>query len=79
MKIRVRFNKSRGQPGRGTVDHVWRVFVDDKEYVVKNIVLQVPCRGEKEPGSEDWNMVAEGEVTIDRDTSTITVAEKTLL
>ena len=25
-KYHIRFNKSRGQPGRGSMDHVWRVF-----------------------------------------------------
>ena len=73
MRIRIRFNKSRGQPGRGTQDHVWRVFAEDTEYIVKNIVITVPCRGEKEESSEDWNIVMEGEVQIDRETSTITV------
>ena len=32
----IRFNKTRGMPGRGTKDHVWRVFEDGKEYVVKD-------------------------------------------
>jgi hypothetical protein len=47
MKIRVRFNRSRGQEGRGTVEHVWRVFAGSKEYIVKNIVFTVPCYGER--------------------------------
>ena len=73
MRIRVRFNKSRGQPGRGTVDHVWRVFVGQKEYIVKNIVLNVPSRGEKQEGSEDWNIVCEGRPELNRETSTMVV------
>ena len=32
-KYSIRFNKSRGQIGRGTVDHVWRVFEEEKETV----------------------------------------------
>lgn len=74
MKIKVRFNKNRGQAGRGTVDHVWRVFADEKEYVVKNIAINVPCKGEMDPNGNDWNIVCEGNIVIDRETSTITVA-----
>jgi hypothetical protein len=43
--IAVRFNKNRGQPGRGTVDHVWRVFDGPKEYVAKNVTINVPSWG----------------------------------
>ena len=64
----IRFNKTRGMPGRGTKDHVWRVFEDGKEYLVKNIVINVPSRGEKT--GEDWSMVCEGVLTVDRETST---------
>jgi hypothetical protein len=32
----IRFNKTRGQAGRGTIDHVWRVFENDKEFLLKN-------------------------------------------
>ena len=38
----VRFNKTRGQPNRGSLDHVWRVFENGVEYVVKNIQINVP-------------------------------------
>ena len=73
MKFRIRFNKSRGQPGRGTVDHVWRVFAGKKEYLAKHVILIVPSRSEKECCSEDWNIVCEGEMHIDRETSTIKI------
>jgi hypothetical protein len=55
------------------MDHAWRVFVDEKEYVVKNIVINVPSRGEKEALSDDWNIVCEGQMALDRQTSTITI------
>lgn len=74
MKFRIRFNKSRGQEGRGTKDHVWRVFIEKKEYLAKHVVINVPSRSEKEAGSEDWNIVCEAEtLDIDRSTSTITL------
>ena len=67
----IRYNQTRGQPGRGTVDHVWRVFEDGKEYLTKNVEINVPCRGAKTGG--DYSMVCEGEMTIDRDTSTAVI------
>jgi len=76
MKYRIRFNKSRGQQGRGTPDHVWRVFDETgKEWIVKNFRIEVPCKGEKEAGSEDWNIVVEGVMRIDRYTSTAIIGE----
>jgi len=73
MKYRIRFNKSRGMQGRGTVDHVWRVFEGDKEYLLKHFKLEVPSYSEKERDSEDWNVCCEGQIFIDRETSTATI------
>ena len=70
MKYRIRFNKSRGQEGRGSIDHVWRVFEDDREYLFKNLDIRVPVKSEKEAESEDWNIVCEGKLSICRETST---------
>ena len=70
MKYRIRFNKTRGMPGRGTVDHVWRVFEEGKEYLFKHFELQVPSKSEKEADSDDWNLVCHGVMSIDRGTST---------
>lgn len=75
-KYRIRFNKSRGQPGRGSADHVWRVFDGDKEYLVKNFKLNVHSESEKEANSEDWNVVCYGFLTLDRETSTAIINEK---
>lgn len=72
-KYRIRFNKSRGQPGRGTVDHVWRVFEGDKEYLFKHLDIRVPVKSEKEESSEDWNIVCEGALSIDRENSTAVI------
>jgi len=69
--IQVRFNKSRGQLGRGTPDHAWRVFVDRKEYLCKHVKIMVVC--ETERSGEDWNIAMEGEIDIDREKSLITV------
>jgi hypothetical protein len=69
-KYAIRFNKSRGLPGRGTADHTWRVFENGKEYLFKNFKLNVPSSSEKSPDSEDWNVVCEGVMTINKETST---------
>ena len=68
-KYLIRFNKSRGQDGRGTPDHVWRVFENGKEYLFKNFKLEVPSESEVSPGP-DWNVACSGYMTIDRETST---------
>lgn len=69
-KYAIRFNKSRGKPGRGSMDHVWRVFEGKQEFLVKHFKLNVPSSSEKEANSEDWNVVCEGVLVLDKDTST---------
>jgi hypothetical protein len=67
-KFLIRFNKSRGQEGRGSMEHVWRVFEDGKEYLVKHIKIEVPIWDETD--GNDWNIACKGVLTLDRDTST---------
>ena len=67
-KYIIRFNKTRGQDGRGTMDHVWRVFENEKEYLFKNVQINVNSWGEKT--DEDWSIVCKGLLSIDRNTST---------
>lgn len=69
----IRFNKSRGEKNRGTVDHVWRVFEDEKEYLCKNVMINVPSYGAETNG--DWSICCEGEMIIDRETSTIDIVD----
>ena len=70
-KFMIRFNKSRGEKNRGTVDHVWRVFEDDKEYLCKNVRINVPSFGAETHG--DWSICCEGKMEINKETSTITI------
>jgi hypothetical protein len=72
-KYHIRFNKSRGQPGRGTRDHVWRVFENGEEYLFKHFKVSVPVYDETTGdglGNDDWNFACEGYMTIDKKTST---------
>ena len=55
MKYRIRFNKSRGQPGRGTPEHVWRVFQGETEWLAKHVVIEGNSHSEQE--GPDWNIV----------------------
>ena len=64
----IRFNQTRGQPGRGTPEHVWRVFENGKEYLFKNFKINVPSQSETD--GNNWNVCCEGVMTIDRETST---------
>jgi len=66
----IRFNKSRGQAGRGSVDHVWRVFENGKEFLFKNLDITTPVKSEKDANGTDYNIVCQGFMAIDRDTST---------
>jgi hypothetical protein len=75
-KYLIRFNKSRGTTGRGTAEHAWRVFENEKEYLFKHFKVNVPCHSEKDSNSEDWNLVCFGSMTIDRETSTATINEQ---
>lgn len=70
-KFCIRFNKTRGLPNRGTAEHVWRVFEEDKEYLVKNVQINVPSYGAKT--GEDWSICCEGKLTIDRASSTAVI------
>jgi hypothetical protein len=73
MKYAIRFNKTRGMAGRGTTEHVWRVFEDGKEYLFKHVQINVPSHSERD--GEDWNIACHGFMVIDRETSTAIINE----
>jgi hypothetical protein len=75
----IRFNKSRGQAGRGTVDHVWRVFENGKEYLFKNLNITSPIKSEKDVNGIDYNIVCQGYLTIDKKTSTANIADEIMV
>jgi len=66
----IRFNKSRGQAGRGSMDHVWRVFENGKEFLFKNLDITTPIKSEKDANGIGYNIVCQGFLSIDRETST---------
>jgi hypothetical protein len=76
MKFRIRYNKSAGQPGRGTIDHKWRVFDETgKEWICKNVWLMTKAWTAEDPNGHDWNFVAEGRMHINKEDSKITITD----
>lgn len=73
FKYRIRFNKSRGHPGRGTEEHVWRVLQDNTEWLARHVIIEVPSRSEQE--GPDWNIVCEGNMLFFEDTDTVVITE----
>ena len=74
MKYRIRYNKTAGQEGRGTVDHKWRVFDETgKEWVCKAVRIQTIAYTEIDPNGVDWNMCAEGKMIVEKTTSSIVI------
>ena len=72
-KYLIRYNKTRGLPNRGTVDHVWRVFENGKEFLCKHVKINVHSYSEQ--SGNDWNIACEGYMEIDKETSTIIIKE----
>lgn len=68
----IRFNKSRGQPGRGSPKHVWRVFENGKEVLARHVKIQVPSWSEQD--GPDWNIACKGRMTFFTDTETAVIS-----
>jgi len=70
QKYKIRFNKTRGMEGRGSLDHAWRVFEGSKEYLFKHFELNVPSFSERDDNDQDWNLCCFGVMSINKETST---------
>jgi hypothetical protein len=49
---------------------VWRVFENDKEFLFKNLDITAPVKSEKDTNGEDYNIICQGFMSVDRETST---------
>lgn len=67
----IRFNKTRGQPGRGSEEHVWRVFENGQELLAKHVRLEVPSWSEQT--GPDWSMACRGRMLFFADTDTVVI------
>lgn len=72
-KYKIRFNKSRGEPGRGSKEHVWRVFEDSREILAKHVILNVRSWTEQDNNGNDWNIVCCGSMYFFEDTDTVII------
>ena len=67
-KYLIRFNRSKGLPGRGTNDHAWRVFENGREYLFKHLKINAVITDEQT--GTDYNICCYGTMNIDKETST---------
>ena len=74
-KFLIRFNKTRGQPGRGTEEHVWRVFEGNVEHLARHVQIRVPSWSERDANGVDYNMACEGRMLWFDDTDTAVIVE----
>lgn len=74
-KYSIRFNKSRGQPNRGSHLHVWRVFENSQEVLAKYVKINVNSWTELDQNGQDYNIVCYGKMTFFNDTDTVVINE----
>ena len=67
----IRFNKTAGQPGRGSSEHVWRVFEDGREHLARHVKILVPSYSEQD--GPDWNIACDGKMMYYTDTDTAVI------
>lgn len=70
-KYLIRFNKARGQPERGTEEHVWRVFEGNREFLARHVRIEVPSWSEQ--SGPDWNIACYGRMLWFSDTDTAVI------
>ena len=58
------------------MEHVWRIFENGKEYLFKNLDISVPIKSEKDANGIDYNIVCQGYLNIDRDTTTAVITAR---
>lgn len=72
-KYTIRFNKSRGQPGRGSTLHVWRVFENGQEILAKHVKINVNSWTELDENGQDYNVACYGKMLWFDDTDTVVI------
>jgi hypothetical protein len=74
-KYTIRFNKSRGQPGRGSMLHVWRVFENGREILAKNVRIETRSWTELDANGQDYNIACVGRMMFFDDTDTVVILD----
>ena len=75
-EYKIRFNKTRGQPNRGSINHVWRVFENNNEILAKHVRIQVPSWSEIDQNGHDYNIVCRGRLLWYNDTDTAVIVNE---
>lgn len=70
---KIRFNKSRGQPERGSLLHVWRVFENGREILAKHVRIETRSWTELDDNGQDYNIVCRGIMMFFDDTDTVVI------
>lgn len=74
-KYTIRFNKARGQPGRGSLEHVWRVFEGNSEILARHVRIETRSWTELDPNGVDYNIACLGRMMFFNDTDTVVIVE----
>lgn len=72
-KYTIRYNKSRGQPGRGSLLHVWRVFENGRETLAKHVIIETKSWTELDKNGQDYNIACYGKMLWFDDTDTVVI------
>ena len=75
-EYKIRFNKARGQPNRGSINHVWRVFENNNEILAKHVKILVPSWSEIDENGHDYNIVCRGRLLWYNDTDTAVIVNE---
>ena len=76
MKYTIRFNKTRGQLGRGSLEHRWRVFEGDREILARYVRIETRSWTEVDPNGVDYNIACRGRIMFYSDTDTVVILEE---
>lgn len=74
-KYTIRFNKSRGQAGRGSILHAWRVFENGQEILAKHVRIETHSWTELDANGQDYNIACCGRMVFFDDTDTVVIVE----
>ena len=74
-KYLIRYNRSAGEPGRGSSEHVWRVFENGQEYLARHVRINVPSWSEQ--SGPDWNIACLGVMTMNEEFAIIEIHRTT--
>lgn len=76
MIYRIRYNKSKGQPGRGSTSHVWRVFANNEEILAKYVRIETNSWTEIDKNGQDYNIACRGRMIWFGDTDTVVIIDE---